>query len=261
MSDSVKKPRKSKARETQLTPAESGLTLGLDGSNPPGDTIPQADGKAASIGQGNEPDSPPVIESAPIPGPSLRSRIDPASIVVDWDVEDLVDEDEKGPVAKWSRPPRDNFVRAHLTWTTGVYLLDCRESLGLGAEYVLARDVARRLMDEDEPVAAAQVYHLTTRDGGYLYWPVKLGDPAEQQKPSDHIKTAMAAIERARHEWVKITWRSRKGVNGWRTRAARIELPEPVWPEDPMALFLQVVSDRYIDDPNDAVIRKYLGEA
>jgi hypothetical protein len=198
----------------------------------------------------------------PTAGPTLRSRIDPASIAVDWDVEALADEHEEGLDAKWGRPPRDNFVRAHPTWTTGVYLLDCRDSLGIGAEYVLAKDVARRVIEEDEPVGMVQVYLLTDRDGGLRYWPVKLGDASEPQtKPSDHVKTAMAAVERARHEWVKIAWRSRKSVNGWRARKARIDIPEPTWPDDPMALFLQVVGDRYIDDPNDPVILKYLGEA
>jgi hypothetical protein len=179
---------------------------------------------------------------------------------VDWDVEGLADDEDKGLAAKWSRPPRDSFVRAHPTWTAGVYLLDCRESLGLGAEYVLSREVALRLAEEDEPVSSAQMYLLANRDGGLLFWPLKLGDPTEQRKPSDHVKTATAAIERARREWVKIVWRSRKGINGWRTRAARIELPEPVWPDDPMVLFLDVASDRYIDNPVDPVIHKYLGE-
>jgi hypothetical protein len=221
----------------------------------------QTSGQTTSDGQGNSQEGPTTIDAAPIAGPSIRSRIDPASIMVDWNVEGLVEEDDQGPVARWGRPPRDNFVRAHPTWTTGVYLLDCQDSLGLGAEFVLGKKVAHRLIEEDEPVSAAQVYLMMMRNGGFRFWPVKLGDPSAQQKPSEYVKTAMAAIERARREWVKITWRSGKGVNGWRTRAARIELPEPGWPEDPMALFLQVVSDRYIDDPNDPVIRKYLGEA
>jgi hypothetical protein len=207
------------------------------------------------------PDGPPTADAVPLAEPVLRSRIDPASIMVDWDVEGLVEDDDQGSAARWSRPPKDNFVRAHPSWSIGVYILDCRASLGLGAEYVLSKEVARRLIEEDEPVAAAQVYLLVDRDGGYLFWPVKLGDPSEQQKPSDHIKTAMAAIERARREWVKIYWRSRKGFNGWRARAASIVLPDPAWPEDPMDLFLQAVSDRHIKDPNDQVIRKYLGEA
>src|SRR5262249_18052016 len=131
----------------------------------------------------------------------------------------------------------------------------------LGAEYVLSRDVARRLIDADEPVSSVQVYLLINRDGGYVFWPVKLGDPSEQRKPSDHVKTALAAVEKARREWVKITWQSRKGVNGWRARAARVEIPEPTWPDDPMALFLEVISDRHINDPDDPTILKYLGEA
>jgi hypothetical protein len=206
--------------------------------------------------------NPALIGDPSVERPALLSRIDPADITVDWDVEAIADEHEQGPGAIWGRPPKDNFVRVHPTWTAGVYLLDCRDSLGIGAEYVLTRDVARRVIEGDEPVGKAQVYLLTDRDGGLRYWPVKLGDAADvQAKPSDHIKTALAAIEQAKGAWVKIVWRSRKGLNGWRARKARIDLPEPIWPDDPMTLFLQVVADRRIDDPDDLVILKYLGEA
>jgi hypothetical protein len=225
----------------------------------PTSNIP-ASGPTASNDKGTVQEGP-TIDMPPVAGPSLRFRIDPASIAVDWDVENLVDEDDQGPDGKWGGPAKDTFYRAHPSWTIGVYLLDCSKSRGPGAVYVLSKDVARRLIEEDELVTAAQVFLLVDRDGGYIFWPVKLGDPSQQQKPSDHVKTAMAAIERARRESVKITWRWASGGNGWRTRAARVEIPEPVWPADPMALFLQVVGDRYIEDPQDEVIRKYLGEA
>jgi hypothetical protein len=241
-------------------PGQAAFEFAQDGAGGP--KSPDVRTAVDSDDPGNGRIDPTTIGIPPALEPSLRSRIDPAAIAVDWDVEALADEHEEGLDAKWGRPPRDNFVRAHSTWTTGVYLLDCRDSLGMGAEYVLAKDVARRVIEEDEPVGRVQVYLLTDRDGGLRYWPVKLGDASElETKPSDHVKTALAAVERARHEWVKIVWRSQKGVNGWRARKARIDIPEPTWPDDPMALFLQVVGDRYINDPNDKVILKYLGEA
>jgi hypothetical protein len=152
-------------------------------------------------------------------------------------------------------------VRAHPDWSIGVYLLDCRGSSGFEAEYVLSRDVGAQLIEEDEPITAAKVFLLAVRDGGFLFWPVKLGDPTAEQRPSDHIKTALAAIEEARHKWVKIAWRWRKTINGWRARAARIDIPDPPWPEDPLALFLETVSDRFIDKADDQVILRYLGKA
>jgi hypothetical protein len=217
----------------------------------------QANGQAMDTGH-TEAAQPGTV---PIGGSPLKSRIDPAAIVVDWDTEGVADEDDKGPAAKWSRPPKDNFVRAHPDWATGVYLLDCRSSSGFEAEYVLSKEVAAQLIEEDEPVTAARVFLLATRDGGLLFWPVRLGDPTEQQRPTDHITTALAAVEEARHKWVKIAWRWRKTINGWRTRAARIDIPDPAWPEDPLALFLETVSDRFINDPNDQVILRYLGKA
>jgi hypothetical protein len=197
----------------------------------------------------------------PIAGPSLRSRIDPASIAVNWVDEGLVEEDDQGPEARWGRPPRDNFVRAHPTWTCGAYLLDCTDSQGIGAEYILSKEVARQVEDEDEQVTAVEVYLLVNRDGGYVFWALKRGDPTEQQKPSDYLKSARAAVKEARQKWVKIKWSPRKGFNGYRSRAARVEIPDPVWPDDIMAMFLDVVSDRYIDDPQDKTIQRFIGKA
>jgi hypothetical protein len=190
----------------------------------------------------------------------LRTRIDPADIFCDWNTEGMTDEDDTGLDAKWGKPPKDNFVRAHPTWSCGAYLLDCSNSSGIGAEYVLSKEVAHKLADEDEPATAVKVFLLVNRDGGYVFWPVKLGDPTEQQKPSDYLKTALRAVEEARHKWVKIRWSSRKGFNGYRVRTGRVELPDPVWPDDIQALFLDVVSDRYINDPADKVVQRYLGE-
>jgi hypothetical protein len=33
-----------------------------------------------------------------------------------------------------------------------------------------------------------------------------------------------------------------------------------MWAEDPMALYLHVIKDRYINDRNDKTLRKFLGE-
>jgi hypothetical protein len=190
----------------------------------------------------------------------LRTRINPEDILVDWDTEGLTEEDDTGQNAKWGKPPRDNFVRAHPTWSCGAYLLDCKDSLGLGAEYILSKEVAQRLEKEDEPATAVKVFLLVNRDGGYVFWALKLGDPTAQQKPSDYLKSALRAVEEARHKWVKIKWSSGRGFNGYRVRPGRAEIPDPVWPDDIQAMFLDVVSDRYINDPVDKVIQRFLGE-
>jgi hypothetical protein len=140
-------------------------------------------------------------------------------------------------------------------------LLDCSDSLGLGSEFVLSKAAAHRVIEEDEPIARVTVYLLVDRDGGLRFWPVKLGDARELPgKPSDYVKSAHKAVEEARQGWVKIIWRSRKGANCWRTRPARIKIPDPAWPEDPRAVFLRTIDDRFIDDPDDKIIRRFLGE-
>jgi hypothetical protein len=83
---------------------------------------------------------------------------------------------------------------------------------------------------------------------------------------SDYLKSAKAAIAEARRGFVKIAWQDRrvkavKTSRGYRTWAAKVEIPVPDWPEDPRALFLKTIEDRYIDDPEDPVILQFLGEA
>ena len=196
---------------------------------------------------------------AGIPMPELKSRIDPSSIVVDWDVAAVEAETDHGPEAVFGRPRKDGFVRAHPAWSTGVYLIDCRSAVGFGAEYVLAHAVAKALLLEDQPVVAAQIHLLAVHGGGWIFWPLKLGDPTEVRKPAQHVTSALAALAEARKEWVKIFWRNGR-TSGWRWKPAKARLDDPTWPEDPLTLFLETIADRFIDSLADPVIKAYLGE-
>jgi hypothetical protein len=186
---------------------------------------------------------------------------------VDLIGEGLVDEEDQGVEAKWDRPPPDNFVMAHPTWTMGVYLLDCTESEGFDATYILGREAAQRIIDAEHEVTAVEVFLLGVRGGGWVFWGIKLGSPQSPKSSSDdYLKSARAAIAAARARYVKITWQNRpvmaaKTRRGYRTRAIKVEgIPAPDWPKDPRALFLETIEERYIRNPEDDKILKYLGE-
>jgi hypothetical protein len=198
-------PSTAAAPEAEGPPPEP---AGDDGRVPGAPAADDAKGDGHAVASG--------VDASRLAG--LRSRIDPDEITVDWEVEGLVEEGEDATQkARWSGPPRDNFVRAHpKRWSTGAFLLDCRDSQGRDAEFILHKDIARRLIEEEEPVKAAQVYLLMDRDGNSIYWAVRMGEAAEMglRKPTNHIKTAMEAIERAGREWVRITWRGSGGSGG-----------------------------------------------
>jgi hypothetical protein len=194
------------------------------------------------------------------PTPGLRCRIDPGEFLVDWDTEAIADPDDAGPDARLRKPPRSDFLRAHPNFKIGTYLIDLSDSHGMDAVYVLSRKVADVLLDEDEAVQAADIFLLAAREGGYVFWPVKYGNPTEPRRPSAYVRTALAAVQAARERWVKIRWRGRGQDAGYRFRNARAKIAEPVWPPDPLALFREAVADHYIDDVNDPVIRRLLGE-
>jgi hypothetical protein len=197
----------------------------------------------------------------PTPTPELTCRIDPKDLQVDWDTEGITDDDDTGPDARLGRPPRSDFVRAHPTFKFGIHLIDLTDTHGMEAIYVLSKSVAEKLLDEDEPVQAAEIYLLAAREGGYVFWAIKIGNPTEPRKPSSYVRTARAAVQAAREGWVKIRWRGNGQNAGYKTRKARVEIPDLDWPPDPRALFLETARDHYIESVDDPVIRKLLGEA
>jgi hypothetical protein len=199
-----------------------------------------------------------AVPTAPSPG--LKSRIDPKDLLVDWDTDGIADADDTGPDARLGKPPRSDFVRAHPTFKVGAHLLDVTDTYGMDAVYILSRPVAEKLLDEDEAIQAVDIYLLVARGGGYVFWPIKLGDPTGPRKPSPYVRAVTAAVEAAREGWTRIYWKGSGQNAGYRTRSTRTEVPDPAWPPDPMALYLDTVKDHYIDDINDPLIRKLRGE-
>jgi hypothetical protein len=205
-----------------------------------------------------------VIDTIPIEEPALKTRINPADILIpDDELEELTETDDEGSKAKWSRPKRDTFYRAHPTWTAHIYVLDCRKSGGLDDEYILSRRAAKPVLASEVPPSLVEVYLLANRDNKFLFWPVSRGDALEaaNRDMPDHVQTAREAVAKARVDWVRIFWKGSKGDNGWFTRKAQVDLPDSSWPEDVQALFFETVHKRYIDDPDDQRILRYLGRA
>jgi hypothetical protein len=188
----------------------------------------------------------------------LESKVDPSGVFSDWDTEAFASPDESGPEGRWGKPPKENFVKVHKTWRRDVGILDCTQSLGLDAEFIVTPRVVQALVDLDETVSKARVFALMDRDQRLIFWAVRFGLATDllEKKPSEYVKSATAAIERGKSEWIKIIWRT----GGYRTRPARGDLPEPQWPDDLDAVFLEAVKDRLIDDPKHVVIQTYIGE-
>jgi hypothetical protein len=205
--------------------------------------------------------APVVPDTLPV-APSLKYRIDLAEFAAKPSSLELSGEEEGGSKAKWEGAPATTFVRAHSVWMKDVYTLDCRKTDGIDAEYVLSFAAANRMLDDEDEVDTPRVVRvvpLVDRDGIIRFWPIRMGPPGGLQRPGEHVKTAMQAVARAREGWVKITWKS--AAAGYRTKAARVAIPDPVWPPDLDDAFAEAVRERYINDPNHKIILKCLGEA
>jgi hypothetical protein len=226
------------------------------------DLAPSANGDETPAAKTDgKPDDPPSVDDTRariLADSGLESQVDPSGVFSNWDTEAFSGPDESGPKGHWGKPPKDNFVRVHPTWRRDVGIVDCKRSIGLDAEYIVTPRVVQALVDLDEDVSKARVFALMDRDGGLIFWAVKFGLATDlvEQKSSDYVKSANAAIERGKSEWIKIVWR----IKAYRTRPARGDLPEPQWPEDLTAIFIETVKERLIDDPKDPVIQKYIGE-
>jgi hypothetical protein len=214
------------------------------------------------------PDAAAVLaDDVPMPAPPpLASRIDPADILADPDVDIFPDDDEddaKGKGARWGSPPKSGHVRVHPAWVGKLYVLDFRKEGDRDREYILTKPLAKVVMDEELPLTFMEVYLVVDRDGLLTFWPLRLGDPTEMGEDRDDILLARKAIARGRVEWTKIYWRRRKTSTGWRARGLRkgmIVEDQPAFPDDPTALLMKVIGDRLISDRQDPRFRKFLGE-
>lgn len=153
------------------------------------------------------------------------------------------------------KPDKSWFVRTHpdeayRIETAVIELKEDRET------YLVARPLWPELVAEST-FSPRVLFTAINRQSVQFIWPCRL--PGPDGKLDEWSRTALEAANRAREHWVRV--QSNMNLGAYNVYAASGNLPDPVWPETPLADLLRVAfGGRYIDTLDHPVLRRLRGE-
>jgi hypothetical protein len=186
--------------------------------------------------------------------PVNSKRIDLAELRVtqDFDLMDLVT--KRITLVPVCRPSKQTFFRIHPdeNWKLQTFVLEFEEHQ---ETYIVTRKVVAYV---SQVAVLKVIYAGITRSGDLFLCPVGL--PDANGKWNSWTKSLRAAMEIAKHKWVKIV--SNRGAGKYETFEAEGDIPEPEWPDD--VTFEDLIDiafeDRIIDTPDHPVLLKLRGK-
>jgi hypothetical protein len=110
-----------------------------------------------------------------------------------------------------------------------------------------------------EPTFSPRLLILSvTRHGSVPFiWPIKL--PGSNSRSDDWSKSALAAADDAKTQWVRVT--ADMILGAYRVETTRSKNPEPKWPKNSFQEIIKVAfRDKMIDHWNHPVLRRLRGE-
>jgi hypothetical protein len=151
------------------------------------------------------------------------------------------------------KPQKQHFVRVHpdpdyrIAPMALLELKDDRES------YLVAPALAAELSGEFTSVA---LFTAITRAGTLFLWPVPL--PGVDGKHNPWHRSAMIAVEKVEHRWVRIVANMEAG--GYDISEAAANIGEPEWPDMPFQEMVRIAfQGRLVDRPDHPLILKLRG--
>jgi hypothetical protein len=96
-----------------------------------------------------------------------------------------------------------------------------------------------------------------TRQGVLFLW--KIPHPNKEGKLHEWHQSALVAMNKARHEWVRV--KSNMQLGGYELLSTDVKIPDPVWPDLSPRQILKIAARGYlIDSVDHPVIKKLRGE-
>lgn len=180
--------------------------------------------------------------------------VDLEKIRVSQDFDAMADVLKVVTVVPVNRPSKQTFFRIHPdeSWTLTTYIIQFEQEQ---ETYIIVPEVAPHA----HQVAAKKViYTGITRSGDLFLCPVAL--PDSSGKWNQWHRSLMAAMEQAKHKWIKIV--SNRAGGKYETFVAEGDIPDPEWPDDVTFNDLITIAfeDRIIDSPNHPVLLKLKGK-
>jgi hypothetical protein len=154
------------------------------------------------------------------------------------------------------KPDKTWFVRVHPgeDYQITTLVLELKEE---GELYLIAPPLRDHLAAEST-VGPRTIFTAVNRQGGVFLWPCKL--PGSDGRTNPWTRSALEAVTRAQSRWVRVA--ANMSLGAYDLFEATGSLPDPVWPDTPLAELLRVAfRDRYIDDLDHPVLRRLRGEA
>lgn len=186
----------------------------------------------------------------------MNDKLDPfdlASLRLDQTYSDGVAVKRLITTIRVGKPQKQHFVRVHpdpayrLSPMAIIDLKDDRET------YVVVSFLAAELAGELTSVA---LFTGITRAGTLFLWPVPLPGPDGKHNPWH--RSALIAVEKAEHRWVRVVANLEAG--GYDVSEAAGNIPEPEWPDMPFEEMVRIAfQGRLIDRPDHPLILKLRG--
>lgn len=212
---------------------------------PPSDILPAADDAGFPFGA-NAPAGPP----GPPPDP-----FDPAALRLSGGLAAALGVKKALLTVPVRKPDKSWFVRTHpdeayRVETMVIELKEDRET------YLVAPELWPDLTGETT-FGPRALFTAANRQGVVFLWPVRL--PGPDGKLDDWSRSALEAARLARDGWVRV--QANMSLGAYDVFQARGDIPDPDWPDAPLADLLRVgFKDKLIDTINHPVLRKLRGE-
>jgi hypothetical protein len=226
-----------------------------DNEQPPSEDFP--------FGQNVEPASSPdaaATEPKPLARP-LIPGIDLDSVALEEDYQESVAAEDAPTTVVVRKASGMGYFRAHPDLWKNVRMMEVKNGPDRGF-YLVAGSAKTFLLSDDNDDVKLFPARLTlcyARDCGLFLWPLRLPEPRRNNQLDEWSQSALRICKIAEEKWVKLY--TRKGGSCYSHKLGEGIRAEPAWP----AMTLNEVAGlafegKYLDDPNDPLIRRLLGK-
>lgn len=153
------------------------------------------------------------------------------------------------------KPDRSWFVRTHPedAYRLATAVIEIKEDR---ETFLVAPALWPRLAAETT-FSPRLLVTTVNRQGVLILWPIRL--PGPDGRVDEWSKSAVEAAELARKGWVRV--QANMSLGAYEVHCATGDIPDPEWPVVPFREILKTAfKDKYIDQPNHAILRKLRGE-
>jgi hypothetical protein len=169
-----------------------------------------------------------------------------SEFIVDQDFNSALGVEQAVGAVELRKPAKHEWVRVMPGVGYPMFLLKAGPSRE--DEYLITQVVARTVPEDCKPV----MLRVAVNSANHVFlWPVAVPD---QLKPHSAHIAAKACAETAEEKWMRMLWNG----SGYTVTTATASMPEPKFPEDPMAVVNSALAVKGIKDPDHEVIRRMI---